>query len=732
MVIRHLGALAHDQELILIALVVGMAASGTILLSAVPSAALSYMSVILIPSAVKCFILLDHRAYLLLGALVVSYWGFLAALISKVVREISERKLADVALRESETRLQEALTAGQVVAFTWHPRTGQSHRSENAQQILGIGPEASADLPGNEFLARVHPHDRRSSVAQLKALCPENTSYSTAFRFTRPDGQPAWFEETGKAEFDADGRYVRLRGLTRDISERKQAEEKLQKSESEARKLLAALAERTTQLALAEKSALVGSFAYDVGTEKLQVSAGYAAIHGFPNETRELARSKWQAGVHSEDRVRLDELRDRAFGRRSPEYAADFRFIRPGGDVRWIEGRAFVDYHSDGSPRRVVGVDIDVTERKRAEVAREESEARYRALYDDNPSMYFTVAICGTVLSVNEFGARQLGYTPAELVGQSVLRVVYEEDHELSRRHLASCAEDPEAVATTELRKVRRDGSVVWVREVARAVRGSAEQRTVLLIVCEDITERKRAESQQNLLVAELDHRVKNVLASVAVVAHRTAERSGSTSDFIEALDDRLQSMAEAHSLLSRNRWQGVSLANVINQELAPFATSSNTMVEGPDVSLTAAATQAIAMVLHELTTNAAKYGALSSPQGLVSVRWSWQAYGCTPAMLELAWHERGGPIVAISDQTGYGTSVIRDLIPYELGGQVSLVFAREGVCCRIGVPPDHTIQGVRENGQRWEQLPCGANLAPGSPSVGQTGLAISRAHSEP
>ena len=134
----YLGALAHDEELILVALAVGMAASGTVLLSALPAAAFAYMSGILIPGAIKCLLLVNQRGYLLLGVLAVSYWWFLAALITKVTREIRERKQADVALNESEAELQEALTAGHVVAFTWDPKTGLSRRSQNAPQILGL------------------------------------------------------------------------------------------------------------------------------------------------------------------------------------------------------------------------------------------------------------------------------------------------------------------------------------------------------------------------------------------------------------------------------------------------------------------------------------------------------------------------------------------------------------------------------------------------------------------
>jgi two-component sensor histidine kinase len=144
--------------------------------------------------------------------------------------------------------------------------------------------------------------------------------------------------------------------------------------------------------------------------------------------------------------------------------------------------------------------------------------------------------------------------------------------------------------------------------------------------------------------------------------------------------------MAEAHALLSRNRWQGVSLDDLVGQELAPFATAKNTMVGGPHVMLTAAATQAIAMVLHELSTNAAKYGALSTSQGRVSVRWGWRSSGQAPSTLWLEWHEQGGP-AAVPTQPGYGTSVICDLIPYELGGTVEFKFAPDGVHCVVGIP---------------------------------------------
>jgi PAS domain-containing protein len=183
----------------LVALGVGMAASGTVLLSAVPAAAFIYMSGILIPSAVKCLVFLNQKGYVLLGVLAVSYWWFLAALIAKITREIRERKQADVALKESEVRLQAALMAGQVVAFTWDPRTGLSQRSENAPQILGVELQGGTDRGRNEFLTRVHPEDRTASPRRSRASVRAPVLILVSFSLHPTDGQEVWLEETGSS-----------------------------------------------------------------------------------------------------------------------------------------------------------------------------------------------------------------------------------------------------------------------------------------------------------------------------------------------------------------------------------------------------------------------------------------------------------------------------------------------------------------------------------------------------
>jgi two-component sensor histidine kinase len=194
-----------------------------------------------------------------------------------------------------------------------------------------------------------------------------------------------------------------------------------------------------------------------------------------------------------------------------------------------------------------------------------------------------------------------------------------------------------------------------------------------------------RQAKREAVLMAELEHRVKNTLAVVSTVIERARDDTQSIDQFLSSLRGRIQSMARTQTLLGQSTTQSISLADLVRTEVGPYATASNTEIHGPAVYLLSAASHAVAMVLHELATNAAKYGALSQPGGHVSVQWR-QTSDPSP-MLRIEWKETGGPQVAAPAREGYGSSVIRDLLAYELGGRADLVFAFDGVRCTIELP---------------------------------------------
>ncbi len=240
-----------------------------------------------------------------------------------------------------------------------------------------------------------------------------------------------------------------------------------------------------------------------------------------------------------------------------------------------------------------------------------------------------------------------------------------------------------------EFRIIRPNGEVRWVSTTGSASYDQITGEPIRVLGNNvDITERKRAEQYQKTLMAELDHRVKNVLASVAMLAASTRKGSTSINEYVSSLEGRIQSMAVAHGLLSQSGWQNVGLGALVEKQLAPYASGSNVTIKGEDIVLSAAEIQALAMVLHELVTNAVKYGSLSVPDGRVCVTWDQNLYEGVKLVLE--WRELGGPRVAVKASAGYGTSLIRDLIPHELGGTVDLVFAPDGVNCKIEIILEH------------------------------------------
>jgi len=287
----------------------------------------------------------------------------------------------------------------------------------------------------------------------------------------------------------------------------------------------------------------------------------------------------------------------------------------------------------------------------------------------------------------SENAANIFGYdSQAPLSAARFLALIHPDDRAHFKAHVRSVRPDNPSYAVT-FRVIRSDAQEMWLEETATAEFDADGKCLRIEGLTRDITKSKRAEEHQHMLVAELDHRVKNVLARVGVVAMYTREGSGTIDEFMEALDRRIQSMAVAHELLSQGNWLGVRLADLVRHQLAPYATDANTATSGPDIALNAAATEALAMVLHELVTNASKYGALSIPEGRVSVSWECRKSGHATSGLTILWRETCGPTVSAPCKSGYGISLICELIPHELGGIVDLAFPPEGVSCTIEIP---------------------------------------------
>ncbi len=285
----------------------------------------------------------------------------------------------------------------------------------------------------------------------------------------------------------------------------------------------------------------------------------------------------------------------------------------------------------------------------------------------------------------SENTAQVLGICPQQaLTAEQFLARIHPDDRERFKAyHRRAHVGSPAMVI---FRFMRPDGREVWLEETSRTECDAAGRPLrVKGLVC-DITRRKHAEEHQELLTAELDHRVKNVLARVTAVISHTRGRSGTGDEFVKSLDGRIQSMAAAHSLLSQSRWSGVGLTDLIRRQLAPYTTDANTTISGSEIMLTSRQTQAVAMVIHELVTNAAKHGALSSPKGSVSVSWDRTSANAA-VVLTIRWNEQGGTPIAAPVQSGYGSSLIRNLIPHELGGTVDLKFPSDGACCKIEIP---------------------------------------------
>ena len=231
-----------------------------------------------------------------------------------------------------------------------------------------------------------------------------------------------------------------------------------------------------------------------------------------------------------------------------------------------------------------------------------------------------------------------------------------------------------------EFRVLRPDGEVRWCTGTAAAGLDRPGRVVRVSGVTFDITDRKEAEERQSLLAREVDHRARNALAVIQSIIRLT--RANNVEDYVAAIEGRIKALARAHTLLSDSRWNGADLTTLVAEELAPYRTGDKIVMQGPDISLQPSTAQGLALALHELATNAAKHGALSSEHGKVTLTWLLQ-----PQALVLSWVESGGPEIASPSARSFGLRVIRASIEQQLDGEAGFDWNPSGLRCSFAIP---------------------------------------------
>ena len=324
------------------------------------------------------------------------------------------------------------------------------------------------------------------------------------------------------------------------------------------------------------------------------------------------------------------------------------------------------------------------------------SDARYRAIVDTAVDAIVVIDEQGRIEAFNPAAERLFGYSAGEMIGLNVNRLMpepYHREHDCYLKRYQETGERRIIGIGREVSGLRSDGTT-FPLELSIAEWRDRDHR-YFTGVMRDVTDRKRAEQLQRLMINELNHRVKNTLATVQSVAGQTLRNAEDLAGARDSLTRRLLALAQGHDILTRESWDGADLADIVAAVVAAHAEPEQFQIDGPPVRLAPKATLALSMALHELMTNAAKYGALSRLEG--QVRLTWRRVESEPEeRLQLRWEEINGPPVNEPVRQGFGTRLITNGLARELGGFVALDYRPGGVVCEIDAALARTGQSNR------------------------------------
>ncbi len=457
-----------------------------------------------------------------------------------------------------------------------------------------------------------------------------------------------------------------------------------------------ALPEEYRQIELALSAADIGTWRWDAAMDRLDLSAKAAEILAVPPDTHP-TRAELGARIDPEDRERLAGILDDAYAH-DRHFAAEYR-LRRGvtGAEAWIAARGHGFRAADGTPLGVIGTVQDVTAREEARRTLHDREQRLRVATTAADLGIFEWRLSNDqALWENERMWQIFGRRPQDgTIGMRLFlrEVVHPDDVRPFRQAVREAMRD-DGTLHAVCRIHAGDGAWRTIEMAGRLERrrpGAIPSR--LIGVVADVTERQHAQERQTLLIRELHHRVKNTLATVQAIVGSTARTASSIESFYEAFVGRIMSLAHTHSVLTEATWQTASLRTLLENELRPYAdgamtasASARVSLDGPPVDLPSEIAVPIGMAIHELTTNAAKYGALANRTGRVEIAWSVSRREGR-SLLDFAWRESGGPPVEPPTRRGFGSRLLDRVLTTQVGAEIGATYEPQGFRLAMQAP---------------------------------------------
>ena len=427
----------------------------------------------------------------------------------------------------------------------------------------------------------------------------------------------------------------------------------------------------------------------DAETRQLEyLSPAYEEMWGEPRAAVMADLSRWLATVRPEDRTGASEGLPKALT--GEGQIIEYRIVRPDGSQRWIRDTAFPIRDAAGCVRRIGGIAQDVTFKNQAEAAIAESEQRLRSLVEGVPQLVWRATGVGKWTWASPQWTRFTGQTEGDSHGLGWLEAVHPEDRPAAMVAWEHAAEQGGFEVAYRLRHI--DGRYSWFNTRATPVRGRDGAIVEWLGTSTDIHDLRELQEQQKVLVAELQHRTRNLMAVVRSTADKTIRSSTDLADFRARFRERLDALARVQGLLSRlNEHDRVTFDELIRTELSALTETAErvTLVGPAGLALRSSTVQTLAMALHELATNALKYGALRHSSGHLTVRWSLEVPNEGKPMLHVDWCESGVPMPpqAEAPRRGQGRELIERALPYQLSAVTTYELGSDGVHCTIRVP---------------------------------------------